>query len=156
MKALKQMETLVTGLPTVKSEPAGRLIMGNPDEPWKSPFTQQGDCIIKKIGDYSDVFVKGFSKMPPDIKPIQGNLVLKGSTNSHALYGGKFQLFTSESHPEYVFLRVEEPTVLDHVTDLRTGNPAEHYAQWIPKGDYFYDGLKEYDHISEEQRRVLD
>lgn len=116
-------------------------------------YTQQGDLIIKKIGNHG-VFKKEYASIPEDAKPIEGNLVLKGMTNSHALYGGKFQLYKND---ERLFLKVEESTVLDHVKDHSSGREhAEHHAQDIEVGEYFVDNVLEYDHILEESRKVID
>jgi hypothetical protein len=117
-----------------------------------TPVIQQGDCLIKKCGT-EGVFVDEFTSIPSDAKKVEGNLVLKGSTNSHALYGGKFQLYKSG---ERLFLKVDETTVLDHVKDLQSKSHAEHHAQYVPPGEYFVDELLEYDHLLEESRRVID
>lgn len=128
-------------------------ILGAPDLKWKSPYTQQGDCLIKKCGKFG-VFETEHSKIPNDATEKLGNLVLKGQTNSHALYGGKFQLLEKDS---VLFIRVDEATVLDHVKDhLSKPEKAEHHAQWIPVGEYFFDGVMEYDHLKEESRQVID
>lgn len=128
-------------------------VLGSPNKQWVSPYTQQGDVLIKKIGIF-DVFEKEYSEIPSDSAEVQGNLVLKGQTNSHALYGGEFVLSQKD---DVLFLEVSEPTVLDHVKD-HTIAPvkAEHHAQWIPVGQYFVDGILEYDHLKEESRRVID
>jgi hypothetical protein len=128
-------------------------ILGKPDAIWNSPYTQQGDCLIKKIGIHG-VFNQEFEQIPDDAVEVKGNLVLKGQTNSHALYGGKFQLLTKDN---VLFIRVTEPTVLDHVKDhLVSPVKAEHHAQWIPVGDYFHKGILEKDHIKNEVRQVID
>lgn len=131
-----------------------RNILGSPDKQWKSPYTQQGDCLIKKIGLHG-VFKVEHESIPNDCEKLPGNLVLKGNTNSHALYGGKFELLRKG---ETLFIRVTEPTVLDHVKDHNSSTPAhaEHYAQWIPVGDYFFSGILEKDHIKDEVRQVID
>lgn len=126
-------------------------ILGNPNE-LKSPIIQQGDCILKKCG-VKDIFIDQFDSIPTKAKPVNGNLLLKGNTNSHALYGGKFQIY---EHDKTTFLRVDETTVLDHVKDLTSNSHAEHHAQYIPTGEYFIDELLEYDHLTEESRRVID
>lgn len=115
---------------------------------------QQGDCLVKKCGIH-DVFVKEYESIPSDAKPMTGNLLLKGQTNSHALYGGEFQLF---EHDGLVFVDVKQETTLDHVKDHRVETPehAEHHAQTIPVGQYFVWPLMEHDHILEESRRVID
>lgn len=129
-------------------------ILGSPNATWKSPYTQQGDCVLKKCGNYEDIFETSYPSIPSEAKPIPGNLILKGQTNSHALYGGKFQLL---EHNGVLFIRVDEATVLDHVKDhTSTRESAEHHAQWIPQGEYFFDGVIEYDHLLEESRQVID
>ncbi len=128
-------------------------ILGSPEMKWTSPYTQQGDCLIKKCGKHG-VFEREHLKIPKSASPISGNLVLKGQTNSHALYGGKFQLLEDDGT---LFIKVDEATVLDHVRDhsgIREN--AEHHAQWIPPGEYFFDGVLEYDHLKEESRQVID
>lgn len=128
-------------------------ILGAPDLKWSSPYTQQGDCLIKKCGKF-EVFEVEHKSIPADAKVKSGNLVLKGQTNSHALYGGKFQLLEKDN---VLFIRVDEATVLDHVKDHNGSREnAEHHAQWIPQGEYFFDGVMEYDHLKEEARQVID
>lgn len=128
-------------------------ILGKPDAVWKSPYCQQGDCIIKKCGT-KDVFEVEHASIPKDAIERSGNLVLKGQTNSHALYGGKFRLLEKDGT---LFIKVIEATVLDHVKDHHgTRESAEHHAQWLPVGEYFFDGVMEYDHIKEESRQVID
>lgn len=126
-------------------------ILGNPNE-LKSPLIQQGDCILKKVGVYG-VFEDEHGSIPEIAKPVSGNLLLKGNTNSHALYGGEFQILESSGQ---IFLRVQQTTVLDHVKDLVSNSRAEHHAQYVPPGEYFLDELMEYDHLKEESRRVID
>ncbi len=118
-------------------------------------YKQQGDCILKRCGDYEEFFVDNFKAIPKTAKPIKTNLVLKGTTNSHALYGGKFQILKDG---ERLFIDVKKATTLDHVTDHRIKKPkhAEHHSQVIPPGQWFVDELLEYDHLKEESRRVID
>ena len=126
--------------------------LGNPNQQWTKPYTAQGDCLIKKCGT-NNIFSREFSSIPSDAEKLKHNLVLKGQTNSHALYGGKFELFQKDN---VVFLKVEEPTILDHVKDLTSRERAEHHAQWIPVGEYFVDVVREYDHLLEASREVID
>lgn len=126
-------------------------ILGNKDS--KSPIFHQGDVILKRCGIHN-LFEVEHESIPKDAKEISGNLVLKGQTNSHALYGGTFQLSEKDG---VMFVKVDEPTVLDHVKDhLKSQEHAEHHAQWIPVGEYFVDGVLEYDHLLQESRRVID
>ena len=115
---------------------------------------QQGDCLLKKCGEFG-YFKVEHKEIPKGAKLIKGNLLLKGQTNSHALYGGKFELRT---HNGVTFLDVKKETKLDHVQDHRVAKPkhAEHHAQKIPVGQYFLDGVMEYDHQKEEARVVID
>lgn len=129
-------------------------ILGSPTKKWKAPYTQQGDVLIKKCGEFG-VFETEFKEIPKKAKKKTGNLVFKGQTNSHALYKGKFQLFENDG---ILFLKVTKATVLDHVKDhkTKTSAKAEHHAQWIPVGEYFIDGVLEYNHLTEEAKRVID
>lgn len=127
-------------------------ILGNPNKEWKSYYTQQGDCIIKKCGT-TGVFETEHKNIPEDAVELKTNLVLKGQSNSHALFGGAFKLFQKDG---VTFLKVVEATVLDHVKDEAAQEHAEHHAQYIPAGEYFVDAVMEYDHIKEESRRVID
>lgn len=115
---------------------------------------QQGDLILKAVGNFG-IFEKEYSEIPNDAKKVKGNLLLKGQTNSHALYGGEFVLSEKDG---VLFLEVIEPTVLDHVKDHNAALPehAEHHAQTIEVGKYFVAPLLEYDHLLEESRRVID
>lgn len=128
-------------------------VLGHPTNEWKSVYTQQGDCLIKKIGIFG-VFDLEHPSIPKDAKEVSGNLVLKGQTNSHALYFGEFKLYLGDDGT--LFIRVLSPTILDHVKDHKYQVRAEHHAQWIPPGDYFHDGIMEYDHLLQEARRVID
>jgi hypothetical protein len=127
-------------------------VIGQPNAVWKSTFTSQGDCIVKRCGNFG-VSEKEYMDIPKDAEMIQGNLVLKGDTNSHALYFGEFQLYKKDST---IFIDVKTPTILDHVKDHKFQVRAEHHAQWLPVGKYFIDPLLEYDHLLEESRRVID
>lgn len=114
----------------------------------------QGDCILKKVGIF-DVFEKEYAEIPKQAKEVKTNLLLKGDTNSHALYGGEFQIL---EHDSVLFVNVTKETTLDHVKDHNALTPqhAEHHAQTIEVGQYFVAPLMEYDHLKEESRRVID
>lgn len=132
-----------------------QTILGNPEK-MTQPYTQQGDCLVKKCGT-KGIFVTEYEDIPVTAKklPEGSSLVLKGQSNSHALYGGKFSLYLAESSGT-IFVDVEETTVLDHVEDIRTGRKAEHHAQYIPPGKYFIDTVMEYNHIKEESKPLID
>lgn len=117
-------------------------------------YIQQGDCLIKKCGNFG-VFTTEYADIPPQAKKVKGNLVLKGTTNSHALYGGKFQLYTDGT---VLFIEVTKDTKLDHVQDHKAAKPkhAEHHAIKIPPGKYFFSPLMEFDHQKNESRQVID
>lgn len=120
----------------------------------KNIIYQQGDCILKRCGTFN-YFKEEFNEIPSSAKKIKGNLLLKGANNSHALYGGKFQLYKNK---DMIFVDVLKETVLDHVQDHLVKKPkhAEHHSQKIKPGQYFVDELLEYDHALEESRRIID
>ena len=127
-------------------------VLGHPEHEWTSPYTQQGDCLIKKCGKFN-VFEMEYMDIPKDAKEVKGNLVIKGQTNSHALYFGEFKLYEKDS---VLFIEVLTPTILDHVKGHKYQVRAEHHAQWLPVGKYFKDDLMEFDHLKEEARKVVD
>lgn len=120
----------------------------------KNILIQQGDCILKKCG-IAGYFKDEFAEIPKTAKLFKSNLLLKGTTNSHALYGGQFKLFKDNDR---IFVDIKKPATLDHVQDHLAKKPkhAEHHAQVIPIGQWFVDELLEYDHALEESRRVID
>jgi hypothetical protein len=118
-------------------------------------YIMQGDVLLKKVG-VKGIFKKEYAAIPKTAKPIKGNLVLKGTNNSHALYGGKFQLY--EASDKTLFIKVTKDTTLDHVKDhtAKTAVHAEHHAQTVPVGEYFVSPIFEYDHQLEESRIIID
>lgn len=127
------------------------MILGNKYK-MEAYLTSQGDCLIKKIGT-KGVFETEYAKIPEEAVEVKDSLVLKGMSNSHALFGGAFKVFDYEG---VKFIKVVETTVLDHVKDMQTKAHAEHHAQYIPPGEYFVDAIMEYDHVKKESRRVID
>jgi hypothetical protein len=121
----------------------------------KNLIIQQGDCLLKSVGA-KDVFTKEYSSIPKTAKPVKTNLVLKGTNNSHALYGGKFTILKDIDGT--IFVKVTKKTTLDHVQDHTAKNPkhAEHHAQTIEIGEYFLSPVLEYDHQLEESRQIID
>lgn len=117
-------------------------------------YYMQGDCILKRVGIF-DIFEEEYEEIPKDAKQVKTNLLLKGTTNSHALYGGEFEIL---EHEGVLFVDVKKETILDHVKDHNSLSPehAEHHAQTIEAGQYFVAPLVEYDHLKEESRRVID
>lgn len=123
---------------------------------WSSPYTQQGDCLIKKVGaEFKDVFETSFDEIPSDAKPVKSRVLLKGLNNSHAIVKGECDIFEKDGR---IFLVPKTDCILDHVTDMRTLRHAEHRAQVIPPREkgYFVDAVNEFDHGKEEQRKVID
>ena len=98
---------------------------------------------------------KNFINPPSEIKgeKQKSNLVLKGITNSHALYDGEFDIYKDE---ENLFIDVKTFAILDHVRDEKTRVHAEHHAQYIPAGKYFFRGVQEFDHLEQMARQVID
>lgn len=123
---------------------------------WTQPYTQQGDCLVKKIGEeFKDIFETWFSEIPKDAKPVKSRVILQGQSNSHALVKGDVDIF---EHDGRIFFMPKTPVVLDHVKDMQSMAHAEHHAQVIPlwgKG-YFVDAVNEFDHGKEESRKVID
>ena len=115
-------------------------------------YFQQGDVLIKPCGKF-DVFEKEFFEIPKDALKQKSNLALRGATNSHAFYGGEFEIFEKDS---VKFVRVKKPCILDHVKSLETMERAEHNSIEIPIGDWFIEQVNEYDHLAEESRKIID
>lgn len=86
--------------------------------------------------------------LPKDLVELKTNVVQEGEATGHAhrLHGEGFQLFEQPKTKEK-FLRVVEPTALRH---------EEHKEITLPPGDYRVGIVREYDHFSEEARRVAD
>lgn len=124
-------------------------ILGFGERLEEGDYFQQGDCILVQIGD------QNFENSPTQIKgSIQkSNVVLKGNTNSHALYGGDFKIYKDG---DQIYIDVKSFTVLDHVKDTVNNEHAEHHAQYIPQGKYYVKGLMEFDHLEKMARKVID
>lgn len=125
-------------------------------EVWIQPYTQQGDCLIKKVGsEFADIFEVSFDEIPKDAKKTNNPLLLKGLSNNHAIVKGEADYFEKDGR---VFFMPKTPLVLDHVKDMRSKQHAQHHALTIPlwhKG-YFVDAVNEFDHGKEENRKVID
>lgn len=115
----------------------------------KGDYFMQGDCLLIQLGD------ENFINAPTEIKgkKQKSNLVLKGITNSHALYEGDFDIYNDG---ENLFIDIKTFAILDHVRDEKTRVHAEHHAQYIPAGKYFFRGVKEFDHFEKISRQVID
>ena len=117
----------------------------------------QGDCILVALGYELSIAASKITNIPKEAKVQKTPLLLKGTTNSHAIYG-KSKVYKLDT-PLYgidTFLKVEGDSILNHVKCLSTFEPAEHLEQIVPKGLYLVQPLMEHDHIANEQRRVID
>jgi hypothetical protein len=95
---------------------------------------QQGDVIVVKVSE-----IKG--------KKLNHLTLAKGEATGHhhTITEGDAELY---EHEGTMFLRVNsEKATLTH---------QEHSAVVIPKGDYKINIVREYDHFSEEARKVQD
>lgn len=125
-------------------------ILGIGEELKPGDYFQQGDCILAQLGDQN--FVDAPTKITGE--KVKSNLVLKGMTNSHALYEGDFDIYKDGDN---IFVDVKTYTVLDHVRNAdHTREHAEHHGQYIPKGKYFFRGVFETDHLEKLNRQVID
>lgn len=99
-------------------------------------YLQQGDTLY-----FSEA-------MPKDaVKTKFDGVVQHGEATGHAhrLTGKDYEYFETPKKERY--LRILKPTMLRH---------EEHKEIEIPAGDYRIDIVKEYDHFTEEARRVVD
>lgn len=95
---------------------------------------QQGDVLIKKVAE-----VKG--------KKLNHLILAKGEKTGHChtITEGEAELF---EHEGTLFLRViSEKAILTH---------QEHKTVEIPQGEYEIGIVKEYDHFTEEAKKVQD
>lgn len=106
-------------------------------------YLQQGDVMIKRCG-VKGVFSQEYASIPEDSKLIAGHILYVGQNNTHAFSKGKFEILEKE---DVRFIRVIEPSTLSH---------GEHGDTSVEPGEYFLDIVKEYDHLTEESRRVID
>ena len=95
---------------------------------------QQGDVLIKKVSE-----IKG-TKLN-HLCLAEGEL----TGHAHIITKGKAELY---EHNDTLFLKVNSESA--EVTHQ------EHKTIILPKGNYQIDRVKEYDHFSEEAKRVQD
>jgi hypothetical protein len=97
-------------------------------------FWQQGDCLLKP------------ATIPADATEHPGNELVRGSAggNTHRAIGPALSLLKSG---DTLYVRAVEPFEVRH---------EEHKAFMVPAGEYVVEGVREYDHIAEEARRVVD
>jgi len=93
-------------------------------------YYQQGDVLIKETAKATGRAVK--------------TKVLKSGSNQHTLTKGTFTLKKDE---EKMFLIAKTKVTLSH---------QEHKPIEIAKGTYIIEAVKEYDHMLEESREVVD
>lgn len=126
-----------------------KKILGFGEELKKGDYFQQGDCLLIQLGD------ENFENSPTQITGSKSDdiVILKGNTNSHALYDGEFDIFRDG---DMVFVDVKTFAILDHVRDVETRSHAEHHQQYIPKGQYYFKGILEFDHLEKMSRQVID
>lgn len=125
-------------------------ILGMGEDLKPGDFFQQGDCALVQIGDTK--FIGAPSEITGELS--KDNTILKGITNSHALFEGEFDIYRSDKH---IFIDVKTFAILDHVKDNdRTKSGDNHHAQYIPKGKYFFREILEFDHLEKLARQVID
>ncbi len=124
-------------------------ILGMGEELKKGDYFHHGDCLLVQLGD------ENFLNAPTKISGTKAtsNVVLKGNANSHALYEGDFDIYIDGDN---LFVDVKTFAILDHVKDVKTRSHAEHHQQYIPKGQYFFRGIQEWDYLEKMARQVVD
>lgn len=99
---------------------------------------QQGDTLYFAIPE-----------LPPGLEEEVGNNVVQhgeATGHAHRLHGDGFRLYKNPKD-DVRYLRIVNVTALRH---------DEHKEIWIQPGDYRIGVVQEYDHFSEEARRVAD
>lgn len=99
-------------------------------------YIQQGDVIIEP------------AEIPSNANKSDTNVLQEGEATGHAhrLFDGDYQVY-EEPKTKQKHLRLLTPTALRH---------EEHKEIILPPGDYRIGIVREYDHFSEEARRVTD
>ncbi len=97
-------------------------------------YLQQGDVLLKPC------------EIPKSAKDIKTNVLQEGEHTGHAhrLYGDGFTIYQDK---DTKYLRLVEPVMLKH---------EEHKEISLPAGDYVIGIVREYDHLEEEARNVID
>lgn len=133
------------------------MTIENTHSEWASPYAQQGDCIVRKVGEeFAEIFGEiWFPAIPVSAKKTANPVVLQGLTNSHAIVAGEIEIFEDNGR---IFLLPKTPCVLDHVKDIQSRVHAQHHALLIPPREkgYFIYNVNEYNHAKEESRKVVD
>jgi hypothetical protein len=103
-----------------------------------------GEIIMKKVYRHGDVMIWAIDKLPKGIEPHRGSVLHSGDNNSHDIISG--DAFIGESSGKK-FLVCKSEVTLDH---------AEHGKGVLPEGIYEIRIKREYDHMLEESREVVD
>jgi hypothetical protein len=93
-------------------------------------YWQQGDCLIKE------------TKIPRAAKIAKTDILWQGANHHHRVKG-KFKI---KKDGDKIYLDSSGCTLFHE----------EHKDIDIPKGQYFLEIVKEYDHLLEEARQVID
>lgn len=87
-------------------------------------------------------------KAPKGVKFKTGKLIHKGKNNSHVISKG---LAAFGEYEGKKYLRVKKKATVSHI-----GGSSTHGDGILPVGDYLVEIQAEFDHFSEESRRVVD
>lgn len=101
---------------------------------------------LRRHGDVL-LLTKNEFKIPSEVKLLPGSLIHKGTNNSHVIEG-KAEIGQYEGKK---YLRVIEDSMVSHV-----GGSSTHHSKPIPRGDYWVEIQSYYDHLSEEEKQVVD
>lgn len=100
----------------------------------------------KNIYRHGDVLIcsrDGF-KIPDNQELNRMDVLFKGGQHIHSIvFGLALESFSEGKR----YMRVIEPLTLDH---------PEHGKGFVPVGDYWIENKREYDHMAEEARTVVD
>jgi hypothetical protein len=93
-------------------------------------YIQHGDCLLKQC------------EKPTDIKILKTDIIYQGLNHSHKIRG-KFRI---AKRGDDVFLHSKGAEIYH----------AEHLPLKVPEGFWKLEVVKEYDHLLEESRKVID
>lgn len=99
-------------------------------------YYQQGDVILKAVDAMSETAI-----------PRSSNIVAEGEATGHAHRINDAELYESPDGTIYVRVPGGSSATLTH---------EEHAPQTIAPGLYRFTPVREYDHLTEEARRVVD
>jgi len=100
----------------------------------------------KMLFQQGDVLIENITNIPVKAIRQKGKTLAEGEATGHhhTITKGDAELY---EHEGSMFLRVKDEATLTH---------QEHSQIVLPKGDYMIRRVREYDHFSEEARRVQD